>query len=177
MIKLKQFPIYSEQFLRKPCKPVVDAQEAKELVAKILDKYPEEGALGVACPQIGIHKQAFVMRLQSEDTAIFVCNPEIVEQEEPFIFNNEGCLSFPGKRKNTVRYKRVKVKYRDERFEERTVLADDVEAVIFQHEIDHLNGVLYKDRVQQSPKAKVKIGRNEPCSCNSGKKYKKCCGG
>ena len=70
-----------------------------------------------------------------------------------------------------------KVKFRDENFEERTVMAENIEAIVFQHEIDHLNGVLYKDRVQKPYRAEPVQGRNEPCACNSGKKFKKCCGG
>jgi len=86
-------------------------------------------------------------------------------------------LSFPGCHKSTVRFSRVKVRYFDENLEERTVVVEGLEAVIFQHEIDHLNGVLFKDHVRKPIRVEKVPGRNEPCVCGSGKKFKKCHGG
>ena len=177
MIKPHEFPIYKEAFLREPCEPVQDAEHAQKLYKMLEELFPDKGAFGVACPQIGIHVQASLMKMPGSDRFLFMCNPEILEQEDEFIFAGEGCLSFPRDYRNTVRFRRVKVKFRDENFEERTVMAENIEAIVFQHEIDHLNGVLYKDRVQKPYRAEPVQGRNEPCACNSGKKFKKCCGG
>ncbi|MCH7604955.1 peptide deformylase [Patescibacteria group bacterium] len=176
MIPLKEFPRMREAYLRVPC-DVVEKEEAKSLKDFILEFFPKKGAHAVAAPQIGIQKRAFLAKLKTG--WVFACNPVILEKEEPFIFNNEACLSFPGIVKNTLRYKRIKVKYLDEDYEERLVMLEDLEAVIFQHEIDHLNGVLFKDRVQKPFKrATKKIGRNDFCPycMDSGLiiKWKKC---
>jgi peptide deformylase len=111
------------------------------------------------------------------NTFTLICNPEILSQEDEFVMTGEGCLSFPKKHKDTVRYRTVKVKYRDENFEERTVVAEGIEAVVFQHEIGHLNGELFFDRVAKPYRATPVQGRNEKCACGSGKKFKKCHGG
>lgn len=177
MIPLKQFPIVEESSLRLMSRPVVDKDFAVELKELILAQFPTTGALAVAAPQIGILKRASVIQLPSTKEFLFICNPEIVEQEDEFVFDGEGCLSFPGCHRSTVRYRRVKVKYFDEALEERTVIAEGLEAVIFQHEIDHLNGVIFRDRVRKPVRVVQVPGRNEPCTCGSGKKFKKCHGG
>jgi len=168
MIKLKEFPLYSETELRLPCDKVSNKEEAQELKEKLHAQFPETGALSVACPQIGIHKKAFLAIMPSTKQWFFACNVEIYDQEEPILFKDESCLSFPGKPKDTLRFNRVYVKYRDENFEERKVVAEKLEAAIFQHETDHLNGILYKDHViKPQVNTKKKTGRNEPCPCNS----------
>ena len=177
MINPKDFPLYSEACLRAPCNPVLDADHAKQLYKQLEEQFPKTGALGVACPQIGIHVKASLIRMPNSEKFILICNPEILSQEDEFIMAGEGCLSFPKEYKNTVRYRTVKVRYWDENFEERTVVAEGIEAVVFQHEIDHLNGVVFKDRVQKPIVMPPKQGRNERCACGSGKKFKKCCGG
>jgi len=177
MIKLKEFPLYPEAELRMPCDKVANREEAQKLKKELSEQFPEAGALAVACPQIGIHKQAFLAKMPNDKQWLFACNLEIYDREEQFLFRDESCLSFPGQQMDTLRFNRVYVKYRDENFEERRVIAEKLEAVIFQHEVDHLNGILYKDRVIKPHISSKKIGRNEPCPCSSGKKYKKCCGG
>lgn len=178
MIKPKYFPMYPEAFLRQPCELVKDKKEAQELKSKLEEMFPIRNAHGVACPQIGIHKKAFLVKLLSGEY-VLACNAEILDKEKEGVFKNEGCLSFPGKTKHTNRFRRIKVKYFDEEFEERNVILENLEAVIFQHEVDHINGVLYKDnaieQIQPTRREYPKIGRNEPCPCGSGKKYKKCC--
>ena len=177
MIRAKDFPIYDEACLRTPCNPVLDVEHAQQLYKQLEEQFPKTGALGVACPQIGIHVKASLIRMPNSERFTLICNPEILEQEDEFVMAGEGCLSFPKDFRNTVRYKTVKVRYWDENFEERTVRAEGIEAVVFQHEIDHLNGILHKDRVQKPIRVEPKQGRNELCACGSGKKFKKCHGG
>lgn len=180
MIKLSEFPHYSESFLRQPCNPVETEEEALEIKEALMSMFPKEGAYGIAAPQIGIHKQAFIAHMPSGSPEwLFACNPRIVTKEEPFVFMNEACLSFPKKSKNTDRYRRVIFTY--DAFangvkEERKAVVEDDEAVIIQHEVDHLNNTLYFDHaISPTIKHVMRIGRNDPCPCNSGKKYKKCC--
>ena len=172
MIKPNEFPIYTEAFLREPCEPVRDEEHARALYALLEEQFPSKGAFGVACPQIGIHAKASLMRLPGSDDFTFMCNPEIVSQEDEFVFAGEGCLSFPRDFRNTVRFKRVTVKYRNENFEERTAMAENIEAVIFQHEVDHLNGILFVDRahpihLEQAGAKKKKYDRRNKTNVGS----------
>ena len=175
MIKLKKFPIYSEEFLRKTCRPVGTKEQAVDLKQALLSMFPKEGAYGVAAPQIGIHRRAFLVKFPSGQW-LFACNAEVVHREDAFVFPNEGCLSFPKKSKKTDRYRQITFKYQDEELEERKAIVEDIEAVIIQHEIDHTNGILYFDHaICGTIKHILRIGRNDLCICGSGKKYKKCC--
>jgi peptide deformylase len=84
----------------------------------------------------------------------------------------EGCLSLPGVRVDTVRYEQVTAKWFDyDRKEEQRAVFYGFEAQVVQHELDHLDGLLITDRKF----SQTKVGRNDPCPCGSGKKFKKCC--
>jgi len=123
--------------------------------------------VGLAAPQIAIHKRVAIIRTELE--CIDLVNPIIVEKEQSFVNFNEGCLSIPGERLNTRRYKEIFVK--DDLHPDGFVAVGDV-AVIIQHEIDHCDQILITDRVV----GKNKIGRNDKCPCLSGLKYKRCHG-
>lgn len=142
----------------------------------ILDELEEvlkdEQGIGLAANQIGIQKRVCIVRvpkkINGETFTIghnFI-NPKIIERSEPIIFENEGCLSFPGTFIKTVRYNKIKVvdllSPEGREFEE-------LEAVCVQHEIDHTLG---KTMYESTPKA---IGPNNQCPCGSNKKFKKCC--
>ncbi len=98
---------------------------------------------------------------------IVLINPEVEDMDDEFVNPNEGCLSFPGKKVSTRRFREITIKNFDGR-----KMFTGLEAIITQHEIDHLNGLTIFDRTTNPF---PKTGRNEPCPCKSGKKYKKCC--
>ena len=81
----------------------------------------------------------------------FYLNPEIVESSAETAPGREGCLSIPGLAGRVVRAQRIVLRYRDERFAEKTETIDGFTAVIFQHETDHLDGILYTDRTDEAP--------------------------
>lgn len=176
MIKQKDFPLYEESYLRQISEPVKDQTEAQELYNVLEESFPETGALAVACSQIGILKRASLIKFPKSKEFLFICNPVIMNQSDEFMMQGEGCLSFPKRFKDTVRYREVTLQYYDENMEERKAMFEELEAVVIQHEVDHMNGILYKDHVQKPYVAEKKIGRNNPCNCGSGKKHKKCCG-
>lgn len=149
-------------------------EEVKDII-KELEISLQNSAIpgvGLAAPQIGINKKIAIVRMGSED--IDLVNPIIVERENGFINFNEGCLSMPGKRVNTYRYKEIFVK--DDLHPDGIVAVGGV-AVAIEHEFDHLGGILMIDRAI----GKNKIGRNDPCPCgkkSNGKpiKWKNCHG-
>ena len=127
---------------------------------------------GLAAIQIGIPIRAAWFRVKNHKTGEvwekLLWNPEVLKSEGVFYFPEEGCLSVPNKRMTTQRFQKITVKNGDGEIIE----AEGLRAVILQHEIDHQNGILCVDRIV---KAKDLPGRNDPCPCSSGKKFKKCC--
>lgn len=116
--------------------------------------------LGLAAPQIGIQKQIFVYDV--DDGPQIILNPTIVESSGEWVYD-EGCLSIPGLYVEIVRPKQVLVRGVSIDGEELQIEADEVLARLFQHEIDHLNGVLMFERMtaDQRKLALVEYRRQE----------------
>jgi len=107
--------------------------------------YESDLGIALAAPQIGVQKQIFVWDLDGEQQVIF--NPEIVESDGEWVYD-EGCLSIPGLYVEMLRPKQVLVRGVSLDGEVIEIEADELEARMFQHEIDHLNGVLMFDRLE-----------------------------
>ena len=181
--------------LRQKSEPVASVEEATGLIQdieKVLAQTPN--GVGLAAIQIGVPKRIAVAKYGKKDEihTHYLINPEVVEADGEVIFHNEGCLSFPGLYRNTKRYQHFVIKnqvidngeFREEK--QYFFYSNDptepgntgLIAIAVQHEIDHMNGDLLidKEEIIGTPiKAEKKIGRNDPCPCGSGKKYKKCC--
>ena len=109
--------------------------------------------VGIAAPQVGVSRRLIaVQRFDKPGEPFeFYLNPEIVESSAETAPGREGCLSIPGLAGTVVRAQRIVLRYRDERFAEKTETIDGFTAVIFQHETDHLDGSLYTDRTDEAP--------------------------
>lgn len=141
--------VTDEKVLRAPCQPVT-AAEVKELRAKL-----EEGleycrtmgqpGIGLACPQIGIHKTMAIIRIpqKTQILRLDLVNCQITKKYDKFLFRGEGCLSFPGMEADTYRYQEVVVE--DNLVAPQKFVARGMLAVAIQHELDHLRGVLLPD--------------------------------
>lgn len=107
----------------------------------------KEKGIGIAAPQLGVSKRLIIATLAEAPTLLI--NPEIISFSAETCTEEEGCLSLPGEFGKVTRAKRVKVRYLDESgaFVERELLGLDARVVL--HEIDHLNGVLFTDRLAQ----------------------------
>ena len=170
---------FNEAALRVKCEPVLP-EEVGALVAT-LEKELEyanrlgKNGIGLAAPQIGIAKDIAIVRLPKMNFDLV--NAKLVKGYDPAMFTDEGCLSFPGRSENTIRFQEVHIT--NNLVEPHSFIATGFVAVVCQHELDHLNSTLFMDRAAPKPVPvvkKVKVGPNEPCPCGSGKKYKKCCG-
>ena len=156
----------------------VSVEEGYEIATKLFQILNKKGdGIGLAANQVGIDASVAVVNVKEP---IVLVNPKIVRKEEETRYY-EGCLSYPKKGCHTKRYKTVEVEV-DNMESNMTFGAgntdlDLLESVCVQHEIDHLNGMRILDRAMELTikRDKPKIGRNEPCPCGSGKKYKKCC--
>tara|TARA_B100002019_G_scaffold290875_1_gene309578 strand:+ start:584 stop:1168 length:585 start_codon:yes stop_codon:yes gene_type:complete len=164
---------------------------AKDLF-NVLNK--RQDGIGLAANQVGIDASVAVVNVREP---IILINPKIIKQWEPVPYF-EGCLSFKGKSVQTQRYSNIVIKTEQEEaewyfsgapnpsdgkgsWEKQEQNKHDkelrlLEAICVQHEIDHLNGMTISDRqIITTITNEVKVGRNDPCVCGSGKKYKKCC--
>jgi peptide deformylase len=139
----------------------VISDETRRLVEDMIDTMRHEEGIGIAAPQIGESLQVAVIEIQVDsdrypdmkpfDLSVFV-NPRITvldEQEQGYW---EGCLSVPNLRGLVLRPRQVRVDYYDLGGQKRAVVAGGFLATVFQHELDHLQGVLFVDRVRDTTK-------------------------
>ena len=147
--------------LREVSKPLLKEEivsdQSKDLVKKMWEVMEQAGGIGLAAPQIGVLKQLAVIRLDSnsdryeniEDSEEFVIfNPKLEVLDETKLGFWEGCLSVPGLRGYVERPRKLKINYLNEKAEEKEVIVEDFLATVFQHELDHLFGFLYVDRLK-----------------------------
>lgn len=106
--------------------------------------------VGLAAPQIGVSLRIAVIEMPGEDT-ITLINPKIVKREGERIVE-EACLSVPGYQGEIKRSVRIKVRARDKQGKEFHIRGEELLAQALEHEIDHLNGILYIDRIESPDK-------------------------
>jgi peptide deformylase len=143
-----------DRVLRQPAKRVakVDA-EIKQLVREMLQTMYSADGIGLAAPQTGIHKQLIVIDLEPDNAAnqpLVLINPTILRSSEDLSVTKEGCLSIPDVYLDVRRPAAIEVSYKDEQGRPQKRFATDLLACCIQHEIDHLNGVLFVDRVENA---------------------------
>lgn len=114
-----------------------------EIVTQMKKIMLENNGVGLAANQVGLDLSLFIAR-PKEKFYIFI-NPEIIEQKEEEI-KEEGCLSLPNKWGLVKRFNKIKIKYQDLKGKKKTLKTSGLLAHIIQHEIDHLNGILFIDK-------------------------------
>lgn len=134
----------SEPILRRIAKPVAKVDERTQtLMDNMVETMDHAQGVGLAAPQVGISKRVIVVRI--DDELYTLANPEIIAtsgyQDGP-----EGCLSCPGMAGNVKRAYRIRLKALDRNDETVFIEAEDFLARAFQHEIDHLDGILFLDK-------------------------------
>ncbi|TMP40800.1 peptide deformylase [Pseudoalteromonas citrea] len=146
--------------LRQPAAEVEDilADECQQLITTMLLAVSQAGGVGIAAPQIHHSKRIFIMCSKPnarypdaplmEPTAII--NPEVVSYSEEKVKDWEGCLSVPSMRGLVPRHTAITVKYLDQQGSEQHKTFHDFVARIFQHELDHLNGLTFIDQLEST---------------------------
>ncbi len=136
--------------LKKKSHPVtVINDKTRELLRDMAETMYAAPGVGLAAPQIGVHQRIIVIDISCKDEApelIVAINPVIVHADGES-YEEEGCLSVPSYAANVRRHARVVVKGLNLDGEEVTWKADDLLAIAFQHEIDHLDGILFIDHI------------------------------
>lgn len=136
-----------DEILRRQAKEI---EEVTPQICKLLDNlrdtlYATSYGVGLAAPQIGISKRAIVVDVEKDLYELI--NPMIIEQEGLAV-DAEGCLSVPGLVGEVIRAKKVSIKALNREGEEIVIVAEGLLARAFQHEIDHLDGILFIDKAE-----------------------------
>jgi len=145
---------YPADILRRPAAPVEEAGAAE--IQKLIDEMAEtmyvHQGVGLAAVQVDADSRVITYDLSEErdrSKLHVLMNPEILSAEGEYISEKEGCLSLPDFRADIKRAAVVEVTGRDREGHTVTFTAENMEAVVLQHEIDHLNGILLLDRVSR----------------------------
>ena len=146
-----QIVTYPDKILTRTTKPVetID-QSVQDLIEQMADTMYEAPGVGLAANQVGIDKSIILYDETPTDGKRdynVIINPEIVRREGETVSEHEACLSVTDFRANVKRAACVTVKAVNREGKPLTVDAEDILAIILQHEIDHLNGILYIDRI------------------------------
>ncbi|MCM8769091.1 MAG: peptide deformylase [Candidatus Omnitrophica bacterium] len=150
---MKRIRTFGEPVLRTKCEPVREINEKVSGTVRLLkETLVASKGLGLAAPQIGIKKRVFVARNPETGKILTLINPLLVEKKEPVI-DLEGCLSFPEVFFSISRHSKVTVTGLDERGRKFTIEATGLLARCFQHECDHLDGILIIDYATEEEKS------------------------
>ena len=134
--------------------------DTRKLAREMLQSMYSAKGIGLAAPQVGISKELLVIDINFEDSAaepLILINPEITAFGTTLNSYEEGCLSIPGVYLNVIRPSTIKLKFRDEMGRPRKMNADGLLARCIQHEVDHLKGVLFVDRVTSKEDLKKEL--------------------
>jgi peptide deformylase len=163
---------YGDPVLRKVAKEIdADYPNLKELIANMRQTMYNASGVGIAAPQIGKSIRLFVIdatpfaededlteedRNQLKDFNKVFINPQVIEEDGDDWAFNEGCLSIPDIREDVFRPESVTFEYQDENFEKHTQTLTGVAARVFQHEYDHIEGILFTDKLSSLKKRILK---------------------
>ena len=152
-----EIKLYPDKILRQKCLPISreELSDWREFINKMVESVEKDpGAAGLAAPQIGLSKQIAVVSFGSQTYVLI--NPKIVGRSREKSIEEEGCLSLPGLFLPVKRAKEVKVVFWNQEGQEQKIVAKGFLARAAQHEIDHLAGKLFIDRLGFWQKIKVK---------------------
>jgi peptide deformylase len=152
---IRNIVLYGNSILRKVSKPVENIEEHRDLIEDLKENLIYHSGLGLAAPQIWENVRIIAVLSRENEPVVYI-NPEIIYLSKEKVLDEEGCLSFPNIFGNVVRAFKVKVKALDENGNEVVVEEEDYYARAFQHEIDHLDGKLFVDRLSYATKKSLK---------------------
>lgn len=172
---------YGNAVLREVAKDITPGYSMlKELLLNMWETLKIADGVGLAAPQVGHSIRVFIIDAEplSKDhkelkdfKKVFI-NAHILKQEGDLWSYNEGCLSLPGIREDVSRKPKITVKYIDENFIEHEEILEGIKARIFQHEYDHLDGILIPDRISQIRRTLIKRKLNNIITGNVKVSYK-----
>jgi peptide deformylase len=144
--------------LKTKASPVAEITDATSIIIDdmLATMYDEKG-VGLAATQVNIHQRIVVVDVsENNDQPIVLINPEIIAKSNETAINEEGCLSVPGVYAKVDRHETCTVKALDRNGKEFTLDAEELLSICIQHEIDHLNGVLFVDYLSPLKRQRIK---------------------
>lgn len=150
---IRQLRYSGDDILTKKAKKIEKVDEKiKELASDMLDTMYANDGIGLAACQVGMLKAMLVYDVNyieegKEKKPNILINPKILSLSKSMVTVEEGCLSFPDVFNNVDRHEKVKVEYTDIEGNRKVIKASGMEAIVIQHEYDHLEGIVFLDRV------------------------------
>ena len=156
---IRDILVLPDPTLREACAPVATVDDGiRGLMDDMLETMYDAPGIGLAAIQIGVRKRVVVCDLAKDDAPkapLFLVNPEITWTSDELNVHEEGCLSIPDYFEEVERPARCGVRFLDRQGETRKIEADGILATCLQHEIDHLNGVLFIDHLSRLKRERV----------------------
>lgn len=141
-----------DRVLRQPAKRIAKVDEnIRKLVKQMLQTMYSSDGIGLAAPQVGVNKQLIVIDCEPDNPTnppLVLINPKIIRYSSQLCNAEEGCLSVPGVYMEVTRPEGIEVSFKDEHGRPQKLPASGLLARAIQHEMDHLNGVMFVDRVE-----------------------------
>lgn len=154
VLEVLKIPDPRLKIISEEVKPEDNNEEFQKFIDDLIETmYNFPGGIGISAPQVGLNKRIIVVdaRPHKKTTInhglVVMINPIIVFSDENILIR-EGCMSIPDYTGNVERKNKIVVKGFDRYFKEITIETEGMEAVVFQHEIDHLDGILFIDRIK-----------------------------
>lgn len=145
---IRNVRIDGDPILRKKSKEVSEiTPRVKELISDMYETMYHENGVGIAAVQVGILKRIVVID-DREENKLTLINP-VIKNPKGEQVGMEGCLSVPQKQGKVKRYSELELEYMDEDGSKKEIIASEFLATVIQHELDHLDGILYSDRAEE----------------------------
>jgi len=140
-----------DKVLRQPAKRIAKVDDSiRQLAKEMLQTMYSAQGIGLAAPQVGVNKQLLVVDCEPDNpdvAPLIMINPQVIRMGKELCLVEEGCLSIPNVFLDVVRPKVIEVSYKDEHGRPQKRQFGDLPSRVIQHEMDHLNGVMFVDRV------------------------------
>ena len=143
-----------DRVLRQPAKRIAKIDDSvRQLAREMLQTMYSSDGIGLAAPQVAVNRQLIVIDCEPDNAAnppLILINPKIIAASKALCNAEEGCLSIPGVYLDVIRPKAIEVTFKDENGRPQKIKVDGLLSRVIQHEMDHLTGVLFVDRVENN---------------------------
>jgi peptide deformylase len=161
------------ELLRQKAAPVKHiGPEYKHIAEELIKALHEGGGIGLAGPQVGIMARIFAVHIEGDEPRIFI-NPSILETSQDLVKYEEGCLSLPGQYAEVIRPESIKIQAWNEKGRPFTLESSGLLARVILHENDHLDGVLFIDRISETKRERIIAKLEKAAGKTSRKTHKK----
>jgi peptide deformylase len=153
LLKLYQIP---HKFLKQTAEPFVHGdQSVKQIANDMLATMRSFSGIGLAGNQVGLLKRILVIHIDENSPEYIMINPQIISKSNTVVSYKEGCLSVPQHYANVKRAEEVEVSFYDVNWQQQTLKADGLLSICIQHEIDHLDGIVFLDHIARSKRDSI----------------------